>query len=127
MTTQQLLTACLRKGGSFVDHPFGPEATIVKVGDPQTKQGRIFAQLFVLDGRASVTFHCDAMTGAMYRSLFPGVVARGYHCPPVQQPYFNTLPVDGVPDPVLLDMLDHSYATVVAKLPKTQRQNLGLK
>lgn len=115
MTAEQLLAECLRKPGSFVDHPFGPGATIVKVGDAATHKGRIFAQLFFLNGAETVTFHCDAMTGEMYRSLFPGVVVRGYHCPPVQQPYFNTMPIADIPDAILLDMLDHSYESVAAR------------
>ena len=59
------------------------------------------------------------MTGEFYRQLYPGVVVRGYHCPPVQQPYFNTFPLDGqVPDDMIAEMIEHSYQTVVGKLPK---------
>lgn len=115
MTAEQLLSECLRKENAFVDYPFGPGATIVKVGDAAARKGRIFAQLFMLGGRESVTFHCDALTGETYRSLFPGVVVRGYHCPPVQQPYFNTMAIADMPDAVLLDMLDHSYESVLTK------------
>lgn len=73
-----------------------------------------------------MTFNCDAMTGEFYRSLFPGVVVRGYHCPPVQQPYFNTLPinVEVVPDELILEMADHSYKTVMGKLPKYVQKRL---
>lgn len=72
-----------------------------------------------------MTFNCDAMTGEFYRSLFPGVVVRGYHCPPVQQPYFNTLPINGeVPDELILEMADHSYKTVMGKLPKYVQKRL---
>ena len=57
--------------------------------------------------------------------MFPRVIVRGYHCPPVQQPYFNTLPLDGrVPDDLILEMIEHSYATVVGKLPKYVQEKL---
>lgn len=119
MKTEEIINYCLKKNGAYIDHPFGPESTIIKV------EKKIFAQFFTLKGIESVTFNCDAMTGEFYRSLFPGVVVRGYHCPPVQQPYFNTLPLDGeVPDELILEMADHSYKTVMGKLPKYVQKRL---
>ena len=118
MTYSELLDYCLAKKGAYIDHPFGPESDIIKV------EGKIFAQLFVLEGRESATFNCERMTGDFYRQLFPGIVVRGYHCPPVQQPYFNTFPLAEVPDEMILEMLDHSYATVVGKLPKYKQKRL---
>lgn len=119
MKTEEIINYCLKKNGAYIDHPFGPESTIIKV------EKKIFAQFFALKGIESVTFNCDAMTGEFYRSLFPGVVVRGYHCPPVQQPYFNTLPLNGeVPDELILEMADHSYKTVTGKLPKYVQKRL---
>lgn len=119
MKTEEIINYCLKKNGAYIDHPFSPESTIIKV------EKKIFAQLFTLKGIESVTFNCDAMTGEFYRSLFPGVVVRGYHCPPVQQPYFNTLPINGeVPDELILEMADHSYKTVMGKLPKYVQKRL---
>lgn len=120
MKTEEIINYCLKKNGAYIDHPFGPESTIIKV------EKKIFAQFFTLKGTESVTFNCDAMTGEFYRSLFPGVVVRGYHCPPVQQPYFNTLPINGevVPDELILEMADHSYKTVMGKLPKYVQKRL---
>ncbi len=121
MQYSELLNYCLSKKGAYVDHPFGPDSDIIKV------EGKIFAQLFVLKGELTVTFNCDRMTGEFYRNLFPGIVVRGYHCPPVQQPYFNTLPVGGVPDEIIFEMADHSYITVVGKLPKYKQRKLSEK
>lgn len=119
MKTEEIINYCLKKNGAYIDHPFGPESTIIKV------EKKIFAQFFTLKGIESVTFNCDAMTGEFYRSLFPGVVVRGYHCPPVQQPYFNTLPLNGeVSDELILEMADHSYKTVTGKLPKYVQKRL---
>ena len=118
MTYSELLDYCLAKNGAYIDHPFGPDSDIIKV------EGKIFAQLFLLGGRESATFNCERMTGDFYRQLFPGIVVRGYHCPPVQQPYFNTFPLAEVPDEMILEMLDHSYTTVVGKLPKYKQKRL---
>ena len=118
MTHSELLEYCLSKNGAYIDHPFGPESDIIKV------EGKIFAQLFVLKGKETVTLNCDRMTGDFYRQMFPGVVIRGYHCPAVQQPYFNTFPLDSVPDELIFEMADHSYTTVVGKLPKYKQTKL---
>jgi len=59
------------------------------------------------------------MTGDFYRTAYPDSVTRGYHCPPVQQPYFNTVRLDGnVSDEEILRMIDGSYRYVVRKLAK---------
>lgn len=118
MQYSELLNYCLSKTGAYIDHPFGPESDIIKI------EGKIFAQLFILKGKETATFNCDRMTGDFYRQLFPGIIVRGYHCPAVQQPYFNSFPIDSVPDELIFEMVDHSYATVVGKLPKYKQKNL---
>lgn len=71
------------------------------------------------------TFNCDRLTGEFYRQQYPDIVVRGYHCPPVQQPYFNTLPMDNtLSDDVIAEMIEHSYAYVVSKLPKYVQKEL---
>lgn len=125
MTAQQVIDLCLSYKGAYLDHPFGSESTIVKVGKTTEKPGRIFAQVFVLKGNDTVTLNCESMTGEFYRQLYPGVVVRGYHCPPIQQPYFNTFPLDDkVPDDMIAKMIEHSYQTVVGKLPKYIQKTL---
>lgn len=125
MTQRQAVDYCLTKKGAYLDFPFGPEVTIIKVGVPAKRPGRIFAQVFMLKGRDTITLNCDQMTGMFYRRLYPDTVVRGYHCPPVQQPYFNTLPLDGaVPEEQLLEMIEHSYRTVFGKLPKSIQNEL---
>ena len=119
MTHEEILKYCLSKNGAYEDHPFGDSSTVVKV------EKRIFAQLFVLKGIPMLTFNGDAMTGDFYRSAYPDDVKRGYHCPPVQQPYFNTVNLTGsVPDEEILRMLDGSYKYVVGKLPKKIQKKL---
>lgn len=125
MTQQQIISYCLAKPGAFLDYPFGPDVIVVKVKAPSSA-ARIFAQVFMLKGEPCATFNCEMMTGEMYRAVYPGVVTRGYHCPPVQQPYFNTVRLDGgVPDEEMINMIEHAYKTVVAKLPKKAQKELA--
>lgn len=118
MNQSEIESYCLAKPGAFLDYPFGPDATIIKVKSDHGRT-RIFAQLFTLKGEAKATFNCDIITGEFYRSIYPASVTRGYHCPPIQQPYFNTVNLDGtVPDSDLINMIDHAYSVVVSKFPK---------
>ena len=119
MTHEELLKYCLTRTGAYVDHPFGPESDIIKV------KKRIFAQLFYLNGKPMMTVNGDAVTNDFYRQIYPDCVKRGYHCPPVQQPYFNTVDLTGnVPGNDLLAMIDLSYKYVVNKLTKKARAEL---
>lgn len=119
MTRQQLLAYCLAQKGAYPDHPFGPDFDVVKV------KGKIFAQLFDLNGTPMLTVNGDAVTNDFHRVRYPDAIRRGWHCPPVQQPYFNTIDLTGgVPDEELLAMVDFSYRYIVGKLPKKVQKEL---
>ena len=125
MTQQEIVDYCVAKPGAYIDFPFGPEYLVVKVKGTSQKSGRIFAQVFDLKGAHMATLNCDVGTGEFYRSIYPDAVVRGWHCPPVMQPYFNTISLDkGVPDEEFVRMMEHSYAVVTAKLPKYVRREL---
>ncbi|WMJ23192.1 MmcQ/YjbR family DNA-binding protein [Paludicola sp. MB14-C6] len=125
MTPQQIIDYCLAKKGAYIDYPFGPDVVVIKVGKTSERSGRIFAQIFKLKDIDTVTLNCDIMTGQFYRDLLPNIVVRGYHCPAVQQPYFNTFPLtDDVPDELIIEMIEHSYKTVLNKLPKYVQKSL---
>lgn len=113
MTTEEILNYCLAKPGAYIDFPFGDLPVCVKVGK------RLFAQLYPKPDDYKITLNCDRVTGELYRNLYPDTVTRGYHCPPALQPYFNTIQLKGiVSEDELKKMIDHSYTTVVKKLPK---------
>ncbi len=119
MTTEDILSYCLAKPGAYIDFPFGDLPVCVKVGK------RLFAQLYPKQDDYKITLNCDRVMGELYRNLYPDAVTRGYHCPPAQQPYFNTVLLKGiVPGDELKKMIDHSYTTVVKKLPKQLQHEL---
>ncbi len=116
---ESLRQYCLAKKGAYLDHPFGPDSDIIKV------KNKIFAQLFLLKGIPMITVNGDLMTNEFYRGLYPEEVKCGYHCPPVQQPYFNTVRLEsGVPLEEVCRMVDLSYQYVVGKLPKKVQREL---
>jgi predicted DNA-binding protein (MmcQ/YjbR family) len=119
MTLNQIIEYCLEKPCAYLDYPFDPTFPVIKVKAPSQKKGRIFAQPFLLQGEAKVTLNCTPASAEYYRSIYSGSVVRGWHCPPIQQPHFNTVALDGtISDDEILQMIDHAYEVVVAKLPK---------
>lgn len=119
MDTNQLIEYCLHKKGAYTDFPFGEGVTCLKV------KKKLFAQFFTLKDEPMMTLNCERLAGEFFRNAFPDGVTRGYHCPPVQQPYFNTVRLTAdIPDGELLGMIDHSYSYVTGKLPKKIQKEL---
>lgn len=119
MTKEEFVSRCMAKSGAYIDFPFGDEFLVVKV------RSKIFAQSFMLKGVETVTLNCTREGGEFYRATFDGIVTRGYHCPSVQQPYFNSFALSELPDAVIAEMINHSYETVKAKLPKYIQRELA--
>ncbi len=119
MNTDEIIAYCLLKSGAYIDFPFGDIPICVKVAK------KLFAQIYPNSKDNKITLNCDRMTGEFLRNLYPDTVVRGYHCPPMQQPYFNTVHLNGmVSDDELKRMIDHSYSVVVNKLPKKTQASL---
>lgn len=77
-------------------YPFGDIPICYKL------EGKIFAQIYPNQEDFKITLKCTADAGQFYRQVYSGVVVRGYHCPPVQQPYWNTVYLEDFPDEELL-------------------------
>lgn len=117
MTTQEVLDYCMQMKGAYTECPFGAEPVCARVGK------RIFAEAYLT--KPWVTLRCEPKLSLAYRAQYPQAVRRGYHCPPVQQPHKNTVELNGgVPDEVLRQMIDESYADALRALSKAERQAL---
>ncbi len=103
MDQEEMLALCAGMEGAQEAHPFGPYPICFRAG------GRIFAQVYP----DKVTLRCDHAMAEQWRAEYPGVVVRGYHCPPAQAPYFNTIPLAGVEDRLLCEMANHAHPTVL--------------
>lgn len=114
MNISKIKTYCLAKSKAYEDLPFGDVPICYKV------HGKIFAQLYP----DKITLKCTKFSGEMLRQAYPGIVVRGYHCPPVQQPYWNTIDLERFPPEELPMMIDHAYETVVASFSKKIQQEI---
>ena len=121
MSLEELMQSALLYPAACAENPFGPESICIRIGP----HGPIFLNLMPCNAWAS--FRCEPAMGLIWRSEFPSAVRRGWHCPPVQQPYNNTVTLDGtVPDDVLAAMLAHSYDRALRSLTREKRKALGL-
>lgn len=112
---EDLRAHCLSLPGAFEDFPFGPDAAVYKV------VGKMFALLPVEARRVSISLKCDPTRAVMLRDTY-AAITPGWH---LNKNHWNTVHIDGtVPDDDVLELIEHSYALVVAGLSRTQRQQL---
>ena len=112
--TEQIGQWCLSKPMAYEDRPFGPYPVCYRV------KGRIFAQVYP----DKLTLKCTAFQGQMLRQAYPEVVVRGYHCPPVQQPYWNTVDLTRFPVEELPHLIDLAYEAVLSGFSKKIQQEI---
>jgi predicted DNA-binding protein (MmcQ/YjbR family) len=114
MIANKISQYCLAKTGAFQDHPFGPFPICFKVGK------RIFLEWYPEEEK--ITLRCEPMLADFYRNKYPGIVIVGYHCPDIQKPYKNTVYINkGLPQELILDMIDHSYEEAFKRLTKKEQ------
>ena len=115
---RELHEYCLKLPCAYETRPFGEEPICYRIA------GKIFAQLSTAEERFQMTLKTNPEAAQLYRSAYPGVITRGYHCPPVQQPYWNTIELKAFDKTKLLRMIDEAYFEVVKKLPKKEQKRL---
>jgi predicted DNA-binding protein (MmcQ/YjbR family) len=100
--------------GAMEDQPFGPDVLVYKVC------GRMFA-LVAPDSPARITLKLEPLHGQLLRAQNASVLP-GYH---MNKDHWNTVVLDGgVVDDELADWIDESYALVVERLPRRERERL---
>lgn len=106
---------CQALAQATFDYPFGPGVRVYRVG------GKIFA--LTLDDEARINLKCDPGLAEVLRQTFDAV-KPGYH---QGKRHWNTITLDGsVPDPQVIELIEHSYGLVLASLTRKVRAELGL-
>lgn len=120
MLVNEIIEYCKNKYKAYIDYPFGDIPICFKLNN------KIFAELYPLENDYKITLKCDPLLAELYRKQYEGVVIRGYHCPPVQAIYRNTVYINQtVSDEIIYEMIDHSYDEVIKSFPrKVQKQIL---
>ena len=107
----EILAHCLAKPGAWQDEP-GEGDVVAKVGD------KIFA---FLGGGEGVGLKCGANRDEADELVdtYPDDVSKMAY---IGRSGWNTVRLGGtVPDDEILELIDTSYETIVAKLPKSRR------
>lgn len=103
---------------AFEDFPFGPDVAVMKISD------KMFATVVDREDAASMNLKCDPNEALILRDIFEAV-KPGYH---MNKRHWNTVILDGsVPRGEIERMIDRSYALVVKKLRRDQRQALEIR
>ncbi|TDD30359.1 MmcQ/YjbR family DNA-binding protein [Actinomadura sp. KC06] len=111
----RVMAECLAKPGAVEDYPFGDDVAVFKVA------GRMFALVPLGSSAESVSLKCDPDLAVNLRGRY-AAITPGYH---LNKRHWNTVTLDGsVPEEELLELIDHSYDLVVARLTKAQRSEL---
>ena len=107
---------CLAKPGVTEGFPFDEDTLVFKVA------GRMFALVDLAGLPPTANLKCDPERAIELRERFEDV-RPGYH---MNKRHWNTVGLQGdLPGDLLRELLDHSYALVVAGLPARERRRLA--
>lgn len=116
MNIEAFYEFCRSKEGATEDFPFDEETLVFKV------KGKMFA-LTDVDTFQSINLKCDPVRAIELRSLYEEI-KPGYH---MNKKHWNTIDMNGsLDDKLIVELIQHSYELVVAKLPKKEQKELNL-
>ncbi len=107
------LDRCLGKPGAWRDEPW-PDTVVAKVGP------KIFAFLGSLEGSMSIGLTCgDREAADLWLDRYPTSAKKMAY---LGRYGWNSFALDGtIPDDEVAELIDDSYAFVVARLPRSRR------
>jgi len=115
MTLADFCAHCLSLPRVEETTPFGPDVLVYKVG------GKMFALATPEEFPHSVNLKCDPDRAIELRDRYEDIIP-GYH---MNKRHWNTVTLAGqAPTKLVRELIDHSYALVVASLPKKLRAEL---
>lgn len=115
MDRDAAIAYCLSLPGAYLDNPWGPEDSVVKVG------GKVFVFLGSPDEPLSIMVKNNPETVEEWRARYPDHAGPG---PYLSKTTWNRVVTHGrgAPDDGdVRELVDDSYALVVAALPRSKR------
>jgi predicted DNA-binding protein (MmcQ/YjbR family) len=112
MNIEEFRDYCLSKKGVSESFPFDNRTLVFKV------IGKMFA-LADVEEFSGINLKCDPEKAVELREQYQGIIP-GYH---MNKTHWNTVFSDGsVPDKLIRELTDHSYALIVSSLSKKQQE-----
>jgi predicted DNA-binding protein (MmcQ/YjbR family) len=110
VSPEDLRSSCLSLVGAVEERPFpDPDVVTFKVG------GKIFA---ITRFEGTISVKCEPDLAERLRETYPEI-NPGYH---LNKRHWNTITLGGsVPDTMVVELIEDSYALIVSALPKSRR------
>ncbi len=109
MTHKELDEYLLGFPNTWLDFPFGEGTSVYKVGDPETKEGKLFAIIADESKPLRISLKCDPILAESLREKYETVIP-GYH---LSKKHWNTILCTGqVPEDEIQDLVRLSYNLV---------------
>ena len=113
MTHKELEKYLLSFDNTWLDYPFGPDAAVYKVGNPETKEGKLFAIIGEKSDPLRVSLKCDPQLAITLREKYESVVP-GYH---LNKKHWNTIICTGqLSKDEIFDLARLSYRLVTGAI-----------
>ena len=116
MNIEELRNYCLSKKGTTESFPFDEKTLVFKV------MGKMFALCGLEHIPSRVNLKCDPERSIELREEYGDIIA-GYH---MSKKHWNTVTIEEseLSDEFIIELIDHSYDLVVAKLKKADKELL---
>ena len=116
MNIEEFRSYCLAKKGVTESFPFDEHTLVFKV------MGKMFALSGLERIPAEVNLKCDPERSAQLREEYDGSIRGAFH---MNKLLWNSVEIQGnVPTKLILELVDHSYDLVVAKLTRKLKEEL---
>ena len=114
MNIEDLRIYCLNKQAVTESFPFDETSLVFKV------KNKMFA-ILSLDDDLAISLKCDPERAIELREKYPAIIP-GYH---LNRKLWNTIYIDdSISGKLITELIDHSYALIVASLPNKLKQEL---
>ncbi|SHJ36196.1 Predicted DNA-binding protein, MmcQ/YjbR family [Arenibacter nanhaiticus] len=107
---------CIAKKGVTEEFPFDAQTLVFKV------MGKMFALAALQRLPSQANLKCDPQRAIELRETYDGTIIPGYHMSKV---HWNTLYLENLSPALVQELIDHSYALVVAGLTKKLQAELN--
>ena len=116
MNIETFRAYCIAKKGVEETFPFDQDTLVFKV------MGKMFALAPLSRIPSQVNLKCDPERAISLREQHEDVIFSGYH---MSKKHWNTLYIELVAPSLLEELIDHSYALVVANMTKKMQEQLA--
>tara|TARA_R110002124_G_scaffold120895_6_gene278953 strand:- start:13907 stop:14266 length:360 start_codon:yes stop_codon:yes gene_type:complete len=115
MNIEEFREYCLAKKGATESFPFDEKTLVFKV------MGKMFSLSGLERIPTEINLKCDPERSMELREDYDGLIYSGYH---MSGKHWNTLKIESLPPKLVMQLIDHSYELVVAKLTRKLKAEL---